>query len=299
MRPLAPPPHRGGPRWLWIGSIIVAVVAVVVVYVEVVGRRTERVAADEGQRTDTESGRLKPVDPSAAEPAPLDPAAGSRQIPILRRFPAPGRHPGGIAWDGSWLWTSDNSGNIFRLDTAGKTGGVYASPEVTPEGLVWDGSSFWIFTTNYSHIFQFRLEQGRTKAMVISDFKSPNRIIGGTSDDLAWDGENLWYADQFALFRLDDSGNVLSSFAFPKEIAGLTADGSNLWTAYNQGASGAVLSVLNTKGEILASHSSPVARIESLAWGDGGLWVLGRDSLVGEAMIYLLNVSRHPSYFIQ
>ena len=213
----------------------------------------------------------------------------SRQISIAQSFPAPGSRAEGIAWDGASLWVSDNSGVIFKVDSSGKILDSFRSPDVTPQGLTWDGSNFWVFTTNRSLIYQIRT--GVDTFEIVQSFRSPAQVLGGgITQDMAWDGQTLWYASQFKVYQLYTSGKVLSSFTFHQSVTGLGWDGSNLWLATHDFSEKAALSIVDTRGEILETHVSPILEINGLAWGDGSLWALGRDSAGAKPMIYKLNM---------
>ena len=190
----------------------------------------------------------------------------SGQISIAHSFPAPGSRAEGIAWDGTSLWVSDNSGVIFKVDASGKVLDSVRSPDVTPQGLTWDDSSIWVFTTNHSLIYQIHIDGENLRT--IGSFRSPAQVLGGgITQDMSWDGQNLWYANQFKLYQLDTSGKVLSSFTFHKNVTGLGWDGSNLWIAYNDFPGKAGLSIVDTRGEILETYLSPVLEINGLARG--------------------------------
>lgn len=186
---------------------------------------------------------------------------------------------------------SNNSGVIFKVDASGKVLDSFDAPDVTPQGITWDGTSFWVFTTNQFFIYQFQIAGAATQT--VSFFHSPASVVGGgITQDLAWDGDNLWYANEFKVYNLDTSGNILSSFSFPQNVAGLDWDGPNLWLAYNDFPNNATLDIVNTSGEVLETYPSPVFQINSLASADGYLWVLGNDSLGGKPMIYKLDISK-------
>jgi hypothetical protein len=213
----------------------------------------------------------------------------SRKISVAQSFPAPGSRAEGIAWDGKALWVSDNSGVIFKVDSAGKVLDSVRSPDVTPQGLAWDGSSLWVFTSNHSVIYQTQLDGENLRT--IHSFRSPAQVLGGgITQDMAWDGENLWYADQFKVYRLARAGKVLSSFTFQKNVTGLGCDGANLWLAYNDFPQKAVLSLVDRHGEILETCASPVLEINGLVWTEGYFWALGSDSVGAKPMIYKLNL---------
>jgi len=207
-------------------------------------------------------------------------------------FNAPGRLTQGIVWDGTYLWVSDNSAEIFKVDTNGRTLGAYSAPAPTPEGLTWDGSTFWIFTTNYGYIYQFSIDESGNvpKIRKIGSFESPAQTFGAINHGLAWDGANLWFSDYYNIYKIDTEGNVLSNFAFPHETAGLAWDSEKLWIAYNSFPENATLVITDTEGNILGSFTAPVYHIDALTWGDGYLWAAGKGSLGGESMIYKIEV---------
>ena len=227
-------------------------------------------------------------------PAPITESptssSSSTQISLIQSFTAPGSSAEGITWDDTNLWVTDNSATIFKLDSSGTVLDSFQSPEGTPQGITWDGSSFWVYTTNRSRIYQLQFSGGQTQ--VISFFVAPTQVIGGgITQDMAWDGDSLWYANQFKVYDLDTSGNILSSFTYPKNVAGLDWDGSNLWLAYNEFPANPTINVVNRAGEILATYQSPIFQINALAWADGFLWALGLDNLGGSPKIYKLSIS--------
>lgn len=226
--------------------------------------------------------------------AELDRQAGaeppSTRISILQEFPAPGTQAQGIAWDGTSLWISDHSGALFQMSPTGNVLDSIRSPDVTPQGLASDGSRLWVFTTNHSLIYEIQIAEKSVQS--VKSFRSPAQVLGGgITQDMAWDGEGLWYANQFKVCRLDRSGKVLRSFTFPKNVTGLGWDGSNLWVASSEFPANASLHVVNQQGDILETHVSPVLEITGLAWADNHVWVLGSDLMGGNPMIYELSLS--------
>jgi len=228
-----------------------------------------------------------PTDTAIVNTPQLSPTV---QVSLIQSFPAPGSQAEGITSDGTNLWLTDNSGTIFKVAQSGTVLDSFSAPEVTPQGITWDGSSFWLFTTNQFFIYQFQIIGGNTQT--ISSFRSPAEVVGGgLTQDMAWDGDSLWYANQFKVYDLDTSGNILGSFTAPKNVAGLDWDGSNLWLAYNDFPNNSTLNIVNRTGQTLETYSSPIFQINGLAWADGYLWVLGMDSLGGSPTIYKLSIS--------
>ena len=233
-----------------------------------------------------------PPDATVTQPFPASASSADpdQLITIKQSFPAPGQGTEGITWDGAYLWLTDNSGKIFKVDTSGKVQGDYASPEVTPQGITWDGSSFWVFTTNYFFIYQFRIVG--EEASILTSFRSPADVVGGgLSQDMAWDGSNLWYSNQFNIYKLDALGRIVNTIPTPENVTGLDWDGSSLWLAHNDFPDNSSLSIVDTEGNTLITLRSPILKITSLAWADGYLWTVGSDSEGEKPNIYKLDVS--------
>jgi hypothetical protein len=221
--------------------------------------------------------------PPSNSTSPLTP---SGNVSIVKEVTVPLMNINGITWDGTDLWIVTNSGDLFKMNTNGDVLTTCRSPEVTPEGLTWDGEAFWVFSTNYSYIYRFSIDESGAKPEVrtLSFFKSPNEIIGGTNDGLAWDGANLWYSDRYSVHKLDIEGTVLGGFASAHEVAGLCWDGEYLWLAYDD----ATLAQVDTEGKILHSFDLPVSPIDTLTWAEGYLWAVVSDPFADESKIYAL-----------
>lgn len=227
---------------------------------------------------------------SQTVPTPKPIVVRGGDVSIAQSFPAPGQAAEGLTWDGANLWLSDNSGMIFKVDSSGTVLDTFMSPEVTPQGITWDGSSFWIYTTNHSFIYQFQIVGQDIQK--ISSFQAPAEVIGGgITQDMAWDGQSLWYANQYNVTNLSPSGEILGSFIFEKNITGLDWDGTNLWFAYNGFPEKGTLFMVNTRGDVLGTYPSPIFQIICLAWADKTLWALGLDSIGGKPMIYKLQIT--------
>lgn len=212
-------------------------------------------------------------------------------ISVKQTLKVPGRIAEGFAWDGSTFWIADNSGVIFQMEPGGKTLGSFAPPDVTPTGMTWDGDGLWLFTTNHWMVYQFKVVG--TQVRVSTSFEAPPGVFGGTiTHDLSWDGETLWYANQYNVYKFDNSGNVLQSFAFPKNVTGLEWAGEHLWLAAGNFPEQSTLYIVNTQGDVLAAFISPIYEIDALTSVDGGLWALGRDSITGELQLYELDISK-------
>jgi hypothetical protein len=254
---------------LLIGLVLIAVVALLVVIIfSVKGCMGKLHDGSEPPTTSTPSPKPSITTTPRTTLTPMP----TGTVTVVTEFDAPGGNTQGIAWDGTYLWLADNSGDLFKVDATGKLLKACLTPEVTPKGLIWDGKTFWLFTTNYGYIYQFSIDESGTvpKTQTISSFHAPDGILGGgINDGLAWDGSNLWYANNYSVYRLDTVGTVVSSFAFPNVIDGIAWDGQNLWLAYN-----ATLVKTDTQGNVLLTVYSPVP-IDAMTWGNGHLWIAG------------------------
>ncbi len=307
-----PTPRRTRTRPAWLIPVIVVAMLTMLIY-SVVAWRTDQPRFFQKQQptvktvavsdaTATFTAVASTAIPSATATATAPPptttatpraatATSGTLITVVQQFAAPGYRAEGLTWDGTHLWVADNSGTIFQVDTAGRTLGAFAAPEVTPQGLVWDGTSFWVFTTNYGRIYQFQIEG--TETHTLGSFETPARIFGGDiSQELAWDGTHLWYANQFNVYQLDTSSNILSTFAFAQNVTGLEWDSERLWLAYGAWPALSTLAAVDATGNVMMTFSAPVHGILALAWGDNTLWALGRESQGTAVMIYQLDVSR-------
>ncbi|HYN70294.1 MAG TPA: toll/interleukin-1 receptor domain-containing protein, partial [Candidatus Eisenbacteria bacterium] len=221
-----------------------------------------------------------PVGPSSNQPEPGDsPDSGSSQpvaadVIVETVGPLPGTTGAGLAWDATNLWVSGSS-EIFKTDAAGRVLGVYTPPDYTPEGITWDGSQLWLFTTDTSTVYRFSVKETSQSdpPRVISSFAAPNRQLGAIAHALAWDGSELWLSDDYSIYELDTSGQVLRTLAFGQVVAALAADGSGLWIVFDNWPDGATLVATDFDGNELASFSTPLVEVVSMVWVDDHLLV--------------------------
>jgi streptogramin lyase len=126
----------------------------------------------------------------------LDRSSGA----VLATFPLPGHHPGGLAFDGSYLWLADaDARKLFRLDVeAAKVSRKLPSPGFYPTGLAFDGSNFWAADAASGRIYRLRASNARADGVLDPRaFACAGRFVA-----LTWDGQALWAAasdDSFAV----------------------------------------------------------------------------------------------------
>jgi hypothetical protein len=230
-----------------------------------------------------------PILDSSRRDTNSDAHAGS--ISLLQSFDSPGTTTEGITWDGSHVWVSDNSATLFELSTSGNLVASFSAPEGTPEGITWDGSDLWLYTTNRSFIYQLVSEDGGLSQL--RSFQAPTQVIGGDiTNDLTWDGASLWYANEYKVYHLSNTGSILGSFSFPRNVSGIDWDGAHFWIANRDTSGSQVFSVADTDGHILATFPSPVGDVQAIAWGNGNhIWGFGYAASLVQTVIFELDAS--------
>jgi hypothetical protein len=103
---------------------------------------------------------------------------------------------------------------------------------------------------------------------IVSQFTVP----GSSPRGLTWDGSALWLVDNLEnVYKLDTSGNVLSSFSITFTASGMTWDGSALWI--NSDSSSGPIYKLNTGGVIIGSLNVGYWPDSGVTWDGANFWV--------------------------
>lgn len=116
----------------------------------------------------------------------IDPSSGE----VLLNLPSPGHHPGGIAFDGTYLWIVDcDARKLLRVDIEeGRVSRKVESPGFYPTGLAYDGFHFWCADATTGRIYRLKGHNGRTDAVIRAEvFQRPGEFV-----TLSWDGQGLW-----------------------------------------------------------------------------------------------------------
>lgn len=132
-----------------------------------------------------------------------------------------------IAMEGSDVWTSTVSGDIYKLD--GMTGEIlqqFKAPSSQPWGMAFDGEQLWITDFAEKRTYSLDPETGEETF----SFDNPDRVRGAKG--LAWDGEYLYIMGWTTniIYKVDRNGTFVSSVTLnPGGGGGLTWDGRNFW----------------------------------------------------------------------
>lgn len=197
---------------------------------------------------------------------------------------------GGLAWDGQYLWASDNEVTIYKLDPWAEKDHVIHSftwPGPDPgfyvnwRDLAWDGTSLWAANWRDYKIYQF----DPSDFSVIKSFPVP---FLGHPNGLAWDGTYLWVGEEVnhrGWIHMIDPSTGQSLHSIPSaydptaspEPRGLAWDGSTIWAGYQAIGDNILHAIIQhdiTDGSVLYEFSSPVGQ-QGLAYDGRYLWATG------------------------
>lgn len=166
----------------------------------------------------------------------LVPSVNAARIDLVLDTSSYAEDPEGLAWDGTSLWVVDdtNPEEVHKVNPV--TGALLSSFAVNPgsvadpdtEGLAWDGTNLWVSESTGT------LGKYSTTGTLLSTLSLT--LPGVASPDiegLAFDGTNLWLGEESTnqVFKVDTSGNILSSKIFPglTQIHGLDYFAGALW----------------------------------------------------------------------
>jgi len=119
---------------------------------------------------------------------------------VLLTLPFPGHHPGGIAFDGTYLWVVDcDARKLERVEVEeGRVSRKVASPSMYPTGLAYDGYHFWCADATTGRIYRLKGYNGRADAVLAREvFERPGEFVS-----LGWGDGALWAVaagDSFAV----------------------------------------------------------------------------------------------------
>ncbi len=151
---------------------------------------------------------------------------------FVKRIPAPGSAPNGLAFDGKYLWVADSKESmIYKISTDnGKVLEVFNSPIERTTGLAWDCSNLWIIGMNKcKHSSEDCYEKRLLKLDVVSgkvthEIKLPRQIDRPSSlvwvDGILWAGDynlnRVFKLSERLAFEVDDiKGYMVSSPVAP------------------------------------------------------------------------------------
>ena len=206
---------------------------------------------------------------------------------VVKIIDSPSDFPTGLTWDGEYLWNADYmSEKIYKIDPDdGRVIKSFAAPRSDPEGLAWDGGYIW--HVDGGDAYKLGCERARLYIYKIDPrsgdairmFEAPGP--GCNAEDLAWDGDYLWYLDgaseaetkgTISIYQIDpDSGEVVKKFSVPgNHPSGIAWDGSYLWLSDYM--LGKIYKINADDGKVIESLNAPSSCPSGLAWDGTYLW---------------------------
>lgn len=194
---------------------------------------------------------------------------------IVETFETPGK-ASGLAWDGTYIYFGiygAGGDEFYRLDPAtGESTLLFTHPEVDDSfGMTWDGEYLWTVhqpsgSSNPALATQLDLE-GNT----ISTIALPDHYMSG----IAYDEGNFWvctyYENPGMVYKIDDQGNVLESFAPPvyDQLWDVCRQDDFLWFADYDGD---VVYKTDLTGALLEEHPAENIKPAGIVWDGAFLW---------------------------
>lgn len=210
--------------------------------------------------------------------------------PVISYCPTPDNTGGGLAFDGTFLWSTYyfSSTAIYPIDPV--TCAVGASiPGPSSEGiggLAFDGSSLWACVEQEGLIYEINPVNGE----VLSVIPAPGfGDADPNSSGLAFDGMYLWHADygHDTIYKLDPTdGTILDSFPSPGDCPsglGYYAPGNVL--ILGDCISGELYQINLSDGSVTASCGAPEGRPWGVAVTGATVWE-NESSLFGDRLLY-------------
>jgi sugar lactone lactonase YvrE len=141
---------------------------------------------------------------------------------LLGTFADPGGYPGGIIFDGTYIWVSNTNATVTRFRPDGKPAGTF-KVGLSPLYMAFDGVDIWVGNSGDDTVTKLRATDGKNRGT----FKAVG--VNG----IAFDGVNIWAAGDPYLYELRPSDGSLLYFTRDLQGggAGIAFDGANIWVA--------------------------------------------------------------------
>jgi len=215
---------------------------------------------------------------------------------IIRSFPSPGPSPSGLAWDGEYLWVSDDSTDtIYKISSLdGSVVSSFDSPGSDPKDLAWDGTNLWAVEGKEVTMYKLNPASGDTMTSIHLDIYNPGGEATITLYGLAWDGSHLFYSyiitkDGSISFsnkiqKINPQNSEIDSLDCFSTNHGLAYDGNSLWYSYLRGNgyfNGGVVELEMPYYKPIKLFHTPGNYPTGLTWDGSYLWLadVGADSL--------------------
>lgn len=160
-------------------------------------------------------------------------------------FPAPGRTPNSLAFDGTYLWSHDEDLLTFfkhQLDDNLTVVASYDShgiPGSGAAGITWDGQNYWTIESVEQHVR--KIFKRDADFSIVASYDTPEGCVCN-DDAIEWDGSNFWAVSHHGfgepgakIHKLSFDGTsfaVAVTYDAPStRPKGLAWDGQTMWSS--------------------------------------------------------------------
>jgi glutamine cyclotransferase len=200
---------------------------------------------------------------------------------VIHFIPAPGTHCMDVTWDGTSIWTTDNTTQTYyKLNPVdGTVLSTIPFPDVInfSEGITFDGEYLWTCgweetNGNGSHLFKIDPDNGE----ILAELDYPGAYNANWPHGITYAGGYIW-ANNLRTYSLDkinpSTGLLEGSIPAPGEHSiGIAWDGSYFWT--NDFQQSLIFKQNPDNGEIIGSFQSPEYNMRGMEWDGYYLWMV-------------------------
>jgi len=160
---------------------------------------------------------------------------------VIASFPTPGSSPQGLAWDGEYIWMSDDSTDtIYKLDPwDGSVLLSFASPGPKSISMTSDTTSIWCLDDSLRYIYKLDKETGAAQDSI--PFPAEVEWLPTAEFPfygVAWDGHYFYVNFEAGwssqIVRMDVENDTAYRFSYTSGSSrDLTYDGVYIWNSCN------------------------------------------------------------------
>lgn len=195
---------------------------------------------------------------------------------VVASFPAPGSQPGGLTFDGTYLWYGDYArdfSTIYKLSTTGSFEGQWRVNWGYACGLAWDGTYVWSDALTARYVYRMN----PANCSVISSFYGPSGHMMGMGCDGEYLYINDWQDQRVAKVTFAGSLRQLIP-VLPPSPSGVAVQGDYLWYTtrnYFVPTQAQCIMAYKSNGSAIASFQCPDSQATDLGIQGNYLWVSG------------------------
>ena len=181
-----------------------------------------------------------------------------------------------LVWDGTHLWTNNNSYGIHRITPGTEVVDSYGLPANSGTGfaLAFDGSHIWVPSRNPASQVVYRID-------VANPASAPVQVpVGSMPYGIAFDGEAIWVANEQSntvtkITNISAPTPTTTTLAAGVEPRGVIFDGSCIWVS-NYGAS--TLSRFDIRLNSRVDIPTGTSGVRTMVFDGSSIWLVSGDS---------------------